>query len=194
VTPTLRILGGPLAGTELPLTEELIVGRAEAGLDLEDPEVSRRHVALTPAPGGVTVRDLGSSNGTFANGRRLDEPTRLTATTALRIGQTQLELVIEAASAQPTRISRPPDVTVVRQTMPAPPVTAPPTEPSARVASSQPVTGPRAPALAPFGAYAARPERRALRGPATRLIAPAALTALVIIATAVALIVYFTTR
>jgi hypothetical protein len=51
----------------------LVIGR-EPGLDLvvDDPSVSRTHARLEPRPDGVyRLTDLGSSNGTFVNGVRL---------------------------------------------------------------------------------------------------------------------------
>lgn len=36
-----------------------------------DPRISRRHAELSPAEGGVIIRDLGSSNGSFVNERRI---------------------------------------------------------------------------------------------------------------------------
>ena len=52
----------------------LLVGRA-AGSDivLLDPTVSRKHAELECAEGEVAVRDLGSANGTFVNGRRVTD-------------------------------------------------------------------------------------------------------------------------
>lgn len=53
---------------------EFIAGR-DPGCDLhiEDSKASRQHVALTPLPDGtVRVRDLGSSNGTWMNTKRIE--------------------------------------------------------------------------------------------------------------------------
>lgn len=43
----------------------------------EDPRLSRRHLAFEPEDGGWTVRDLGSSNGAFLNGAKLEAPHSL---------------------------------------------------------------------------------------------------------------------
>ncbi|MCA9519850.1 MAG: sigma 54-interacting transcriptional regulator [Myxococcales bacterium] len=56
----------------------ITVGRDEAifaGGPLLDPRISRRHAEVSAAPEGVRLRDLGSSNGTFANGRRVQATT-----------------------------------------------------------------------------------------------------------------------
>lgn len=51
----------------------LVVGRGlGADIPLSDPTISRRHASLERAGEQVTVRDLGSSNGTFVNGSRVE--------------------------------------------------------------------------------------------------------------------------
>src|SRR5690606_8067668 len=50
----------------------LVVGRAPTSdLPIVHPTISRRHAELTAHPNDVEVRDLGSSNGTFLNGARV---------------------------------------------------------------------------------------------------------------------------
>jgi hypothetical protein len=56
------------------LTALTYIGRSEDNqLRLLDPGVSRRHVLIMASPGGYTIRDLGSQNGTYVNGERVDE-------------------------------------------------------------------------------------------------------------------------
>ncbi len=51
---------------------DAVIGRSsQAQVELLDPEVSRRHARLEFARGVVYLTDLGSSNGTFLNGKRL---------------------------------------------------------------------------------------------------------------------------
>jgi adenylate cyclase len=58
----------------LPPKRALLVGRSVAcDLPVRDPTVSRRHAELELADGGLHLRDLGSTNGTFLNGERLRE-------------------------------------------------------------------------------------------------------------------------
>ncbi len=50
------------------------LGRSrESALVLDDPAISRQHAVLVVGADGVIVRDLGSSGGTFLNGRRISE-------------------------------------------------------------------------------------------------------------------------
>lgn len=65
-------------GRQIPLTisegAPAILGRSgEVDLALGDPEVSRRHARLELVRGVVYLADLGSSNGTFLNGKALDD-------------------------------------------------------------------------------------------------------------------------
>ena len=54
--------------------QTIVVGRAvTTDLPVYDPTVSRRHAELVYTAQGLTVRDLGSSNGTFVNGIRVSE-------------------------------------------------------------------------------------------------------------------------
>ena len=52
----------------------VIVGRAvTSDVPIFDPTISRQHAQLTAQDGGVQVKDIGSSNGTFINGSRITE-------------------------------------------------------------------------------------------------------------------------
>ncbi|HEX5580021.1 MAG TPA: adenylate/guanylate cyclase domain-containing protein, partial [Gemmatimonadaceae bacterium] len=58
---------------ELRGARALLVGRAlNCDIPVFDPTISRRHAEVTPHEGGILVRDLESSNGTFVNGSRVE--------------------------------------------------------------------------------------------------------------------------
>jgi hypothetical protein len=72
------------------LTALTYIGRSEDNqLRLLDPGVSRRHVLVMATPGGYTIRDLGSQNGTYVNGTRVDE-SPLTDGDRITIGEINL--------------------------------------------------------------------------------------------------------
>jgi DNA-binding winged helix-turn-helix (wHTH) protein len=57
---------------------ENVIGRApESRLPIESPAVSRRHARVFVTGGQATLEDLGSKNGTFIGGQRVERPTRL---------------------------------------------------------------------------------------------------------------------
>lgn len=59
---------------DLPASGVIVIGRAATSdVPIYDPTISRRHAEVSLENGGVQVRDLGSSNGTFLNGSRIEE-------------------------------------------------------------------------------------------------------------------------
>lgn len=78
--------------------DPLEVGRDCAGVLVADPEVSRRHVVLSPVGDGIEVRDLGSRNGSTVGGVGIDGPHPLEPGAVLKIGNTTIEL---SGSASP---------------------------------------------------------------------------------------------
>jgi ABC-2 type transport system ATP-binding protein len=100
--PVLAFVGGQRAGSEVPVDSQLVVGRDAGAADVvldEDPEISRRHAALSPAGAGLTVRDLGSTNGTFVNGERLSETVALETGDRVEFGRTIIEVRLPAKAA-----------------------------------------------------------------------------------------------
>jgi pSer/pThr/pTyr-binding forkhead associated (FHA) protein len=82
VQPRLVINAGPQEGQEFVLSKkETIIGRASrhstCDIALEDRTVSRRHTRISKTTRGFVLADMGSANGTFANGRRIIEPRLL---------------------------------------------------------------------------------------------------------------------
>ncbi len=80
-------------GAERPFEalSPLTIGRApDLELTLPDPEVSRRHARLETHGKVVYLRDLGSSNGTFLNGRRISSAIEIRPGDAMDIGTTRL--------------------------------------------------------------------------------------------------------
>src|ERR671922_1886053 len=98
--PWLIFTAGPLAGQRLELSAPLVLGREEgADVVVDDPEMSRRHAALRPAGDAVEVEDMGSLNGTWVNGARIQGRVRLAPGDTVQLGASQLELVPAPASA-----------------------------------------------------------------------------------------------
>ena len=88
----LVIAAGPQAGTRIELVNDITTaGRHEASdLLLDDVAVSRHHAVFTrTASGRVTLRDLNSLNGTYVNGKRVEETT-LHSADEVQIGKFKL--------------------------------------------------------------------------------------------------------
>lgn len=78
-------------------------------ITVNDPEVSRHHCRLTRGPNGYTLEDLGSTNGTFVNGRRLTGAQPLNPGDLVGLGET-VTLAYEASvggGAAPAPVSGP---------------------------------------------------------------------------------------
>ncbi len=99
-----------------------VVGRDPGcNIVVKSPEVSGRHAELIVRGSELSIRDLGSRNGTFVGGQRLtpDSPARLTTAAQVVFGTTSVSIAPETQAAQQSRpqqlqreeaISPPPDV------------------------------------------------------------------------------------
>ncbi len=84
---------------EIPLADgENLIGRdPEAKIRIDIGGVSRRHARIVVDGADVTLEDLGSKNGTYLRGRRVQKPTRLAHGDEIRIGHkvARLTFVVE---------------------------------------------------------------------------------------------------
>lgn len=83
-----------------PLNREMtIIGRRD-DCDLRIPvsDVSRKHCRLVKEEGGVRIEDLGSSNGTYRNGERIQE-AMLEAGDHVQVGPLQFIVQIDGVPA-----------------------------------------------------------------------------------------------
>src|SRR5690242_4435702 len=82
-------------GTRYPVPQQgLRIGRApENDVVLPDPNVSRQHLVIWSTPRGAFLRDLGSQNGTFLDGRRVGSgPETVPPGASVRVGITELRV------------------------------------------------------------------------------------------------------
>jgi hypothetical protein len=81
------VLGGARHELDRPV---LTLGRArECDIVVDDPSVSRRHAELRRGPGGFTIVDLASTNGTQLNGKKIEQAT-VKDGDRIMLGQTEL--------------------------------------------------------------------------------------------------------
>ena len=80
-------------GMVFRLTDELTIGRAEAcGVAIDDTFASQLHARVFARDNQMWLEDLGSTNGTFLNRKRVSAPVALRKGDRVQIGNTVLEL------------------------------------------------------------------------------------------------------
>ena len=187
----LRVVSGPNAGQTVDVDQELVIGREDTDLAIDDDEMSGRHAVVRRHANRLQVEDLGSTNGTFVDGTRIAEPTLLGGGAEIKVGTTVL--VVEGVlpvSESTGDIVAPRNATRVSAAIPE--GTAPP--PSATPITA---TAPPAPAAQPSAPVEAvgefRPPQRSRKQPglASRSWVPVALSFGTVIIVAIALVIYF---
>jgi len=92
---TARVANGEPVAIDV---DPVVIGRdAGAQIALDDPEVSAMHCELRAVNEGMLVRDLGSTNGTFAGGMRVREAI-VSSPTTLTVGRSNV--LLEPSTAQ----------------------------------------------------------------------------------------------
>ena len=89
--PKLRILSGRAAGETFHLTDETMLGRDPSNhVQLRDASASRHHARIELRDTHALLKDLGSNNGTFVNGARIEQEKLLESGDRIRIGRVTL--------------------------------------------------------------------------------------------------------
>ncbi|HEY1636477.1 MAG TPA: FHA domain-containing protein [Acidimicrobiales bacterium] len=80
-------------GRTFDLGDEVTLGRASGcGVPLDDAFTSQLHARLFRRNGETWIEDLGSTNGTFVNAKKLGSPVLLHLGDRLQVGRTVLEV------------------------------------------------------------------------------------------------------
>lgn len=91
---SLAILSGKGSGKVIPCERSrVVIGRSGADVVIDDDEVSRRHAAIEIREDRYFLKDLGSTNGTFVDERKISE-TEIADKGEFRIGTTQIMLIV----------------------------------------------------------------------------------------------------
>lgn len=150
---TIRVISGSATGHSAEVDRELVIGREDVDLSLADGEASRRHAALRPVPGGIAIRDLGSLNGTFVNGKRITDEVVVSRNATVRIGTT--EIAVEFPSTETVMVPATPvadrNVTVAGSVPMASAPPAAPSPPPPAAPSPPPQAAPSPPPGVPLG-------------------------------------------
>jgi hypothetical protein len=165
-----------------------VVGRdPSCDIVLNDSKCSRRHAIVEDGPAGMSIRDAGSANGIYVNGRKV-ERAALSAGDRIKLGEVQLRLLAEigetvvvapddlelSTGSHPAAVQEPAPQARAAPLPPAsPPVSvapAPQARPQPRPAV-RPANPAAPPSAAPRARQASRPAPRPLRPPTVTLLA-----------------------
>ncbi len=139
----LSVRQGPRPNLVFELDQERYSIGREAGNEIviEDPQVSRRHAQLTRQGSSYLLEDIGSTNGTYVNGKRVTAPVLLANNDTIGLADT----VVLAVQAPLTMDE---DSTVVNDSASYVPPTQPAFTPP-RTQQPSPSAAPRPPAYVP---------------------------------------------
>jgi pSer/pThr/pTyr-binding forkhead associated (FHA) protein len=93
---TLVVLEGEFAGQEIPIRPRFLIGRCrQSDLRPSSDLVSRLHAMILMDGDQAWIRDLGSTNGTWVNGSRLEGEVLLQHDDLVRIGPLSFRVLIQ---------------------------------------------------------------------------------------------------
>jgi hypothetical protein len=143
----LRVTAGNAQGHEIRVDDEFLMGRQEEGEGTlgQDAELSRHHARIARSGGAFTLEELGSTNGTFVNGRRISGAVILSPGDRIQVGATTLVVQVSVPSAG--EVSAPPE-SISSPTRAEVPVPAAPPDADTRSSAHQKV--PEGLAMPPF--------------------------------------------
>jgi pSer/pThr/pTyr-binding forkhead associated (FHA) protein len=170
----LIVKDGPLAGRRFEVTGDLVIGRDAPGVTIEDAEVSARHAVARDMSGAIEIEDLGSLNGTWVNGSRIERATQLSNGDVVKVGRTSIEVTGIVVQAAATVASAP--------------------APAANAPMRAEAVGSVEPPAQPFGTYASVATKASRRRVQTRLLSAELATFVSVLTTAAILLAYFIGR
>ncbi|OQX65381.1 MAG: hypothetical protein B6I38_04445 [Anaerolineaceae bacterium 4572_5.1] len=93
---------GPTPGTTYPLDDiQTTLGRDPSNtISINDAEISRHHARMTLQGGKIVLEDMGSTNGTSVDGKRISGPHVLKAGEMVSFGE-EIVLIFEALNFDP---------------------------------------------------------------------------------------------
>ena len=92
VRPRLEVVAalGYEPGTAFEIQDSATLGRSPtADVRIDDPFASSAHARIFPRGQFMYIEDMGSTNGTYLNGRQLRKPEQLRVADTVRIGDTE---------------------------------------------------------------------------------------------------------
>jgi pSer/pThr/pTyr-binding forkhead associated (FHA) protein len=92
----IEAMNGPLDGKRWPFENAISIGRDASSVQAvvqTDRTVSRTHAQVSASPSGFALRDLGSSNGTFVDGRPIADSVIIKPGQPFVVGRTMLRIL-----------------------------------------------------------------------------------------------------
>lgn len=100
--PLLIAQAGPLEGQRWKIKSELLIGRdSDCHIVIPMRQVSRHHTRVYSGDEGAVVEDLGSKNGTYINGKLVNEPSLLEEGDELQISLAQHFIFLSSDATMP---------------------------------------------------------------------------------------------
>lgn len=85
-------------GEQYDIEQETLIGReVECAISLDSPHVSRYHAKIIVAAAGASIEDLNSSNGTYVNGKRIKERTKISIGDEIRFDDLSFRLTSKSS-------------------------------------------------------------------------------------------------
>jgi hypothetical protein len=167
----LEVISGNACGDTIVVGDELVIGRhaTGAGRLSEDDEISRQHARISrEVTGDYAIEDLGSSNGTFVNGLRVQSSRLLSVGDSIETGATTL-VVRDIVRPEPEPAAEPAAPRFAAPASPAAGSAAADPRRAPTVFARSPVAQPQSAALEPASAAPAS----AAPGPESAALEPA---------------------
>ncbi|MDH3744075.1 MAG: EAL domain-containing protein [Acidobacteriota bacterium] len=98
--------GQPLRRTPILSLPFLIGRRSELGLSLASQMISGRHAEIYDHKGELRIRDLGSMNGTYVNGKRVEKSSPVVEGDIIHFAKLEFRLSLAAAAGATSLLSR----------------------------------------------------------------------------------------
>lgn len=116
--PYVVIVQGPRMGMRFPLSEDRnIIGRSPGcAVRLDDQSVSRQHAEIARVPGGWSIKDLGSKNGTVVNKSLITEPVIAGHKDIIKVGIYVMRLITQESTIA-EEMTLPPDMVSLESTV-----------------------------------------------------------------------------
>ncbi len=105
--PVLIGQSGPINGQRWTITKTMVIGRdVSCDIVIPDRQISRFHANLMPAANGTILEDLGSKNGTYCNGQKVETSVMLADGDLVQMALVQHFVFLSSESTLPLDASQ----------------------------------------------------------------------------------------